>query len=125
MLLSGRVVQQRVKHDKFVGEQSGQPTSEENGDPLAIAARCHHNFVENVPIALLLAAVVELNGGNRKVLNGSLGALLVVRILHVELGLRGPKSLSNGRPIGYFGTLGFLGGMAGYAAYLVKGYWGF
>jgi len=77
-----------------------------------------------VPLALLLASIVELNGGNRKVLNGSLGALLLLRILHVELGLMGPGSMSNGHPIGYFGTLGFIGGMAGYAAYLVKGYWG-
>lgn len=68
---------------------------------------------------------MELNGGNRKVLVGSLDALLLLRILYVELGLLGPKSLSTGRPIGYFGTLGFIGGMAGYAAYLVKGYWGF
>lgn len=77
-----------------------------------------------MPLALLLASIVELNGGNRKVLNGSLGALLLLRILHVELGMLGPNASSDGRRIGYYGTLGFIGGMAGYATYLVKGYWG-
>jgi uncharacterized membrane protein YecN with MAPEG domain len=77
-----------------------------------------------VPLALLLASIVELNGGNRKVLNGSLGALLLLRILHVELGMLDPNASSNGRRIGYYGTLGFIGGMAGYATYLVKDYWG-
>jgi hypothetical protein len=81
--------------------------------------------VENVPVALLFASTFELNGGNRNVLNASLGTLLLLRILHVKLPLLDPKSLSTGRPIGYFGTLGFVGGMAGCAAYLVKGYWGF
>ncbi|KAK5658094.1 hypothetical protein OQA88_2650 [Cercophora sp. LCS_1] len=33
-----------------------------NEDPLYIASRCHENFIENVPFALILAAVAELNG---------------------------------------------------------------
>jgi hypothetical protein len=49
------------------------------------------------------------------VLSGSLGALLLLRILDVEFGIMGPGSLSNGRPVGYFGTLGFIGGVVGYA----------
>ena len=90
-----------------------------------MAARCHNNFVENVPLALLLAGIVELNGGNRKVLNGALGALLLIRIVHVEFGLKAPGNNGFGRAVGFFGTQGFMAGMAGYAAYLVKGYWGF
>jgi hypothetical protein len=42
-------------------------------------------------MALLLASIFELKGGNRKTLNGSLGALLLLRILHVEVGLLGPQ----------------------------------
>jgi uncharacterized membrane protein YecN with MAPEG domain len=87
--------------------------------------RCHHNFIENVPLALLLAGIVELNGGNRKALNAALGALLLFRILHVEFGLKGPGNNGFGRAVGFFGTGVYLIGMAGYAAYLVKGYWGF
>lgn len=78
-----------------------------------------------MPLALLLAGVVELNGGNRKILNGALGTLLLLRIIHVEFGLLSPKNLGFGRPIGYFGTQGYMASMAAYAAYLVKGYWGF
>jgi uncharacterized protein len=89
-----------------------------------VASRCHANFAENVPIALFLASVVDLNGGNRNVLGGSLAALLL-RILHIELSLVGPKAMSGGLPTDSYGTLGLIGGMAGYATYLVKGYWGF
>ncbi len=81
--------------------------------------------MENIPLALLTAAIVELNGGNRKVLNGGLAALLLFRILHVEFGLRSAEANAPGRLIGHFGTVGFLGGMSAYAAYLVKGYWGY
>ena len=82
------------------------------------------NFAENVPLALLLGAVVEMNGGNRKALTAGFAALFIARILHVELGLKGEKALGVGRPIGHMTTVGFIFGMAGYAAYLVKGYWG-
>jgi hypothetical protein len=78
-----------------------------------------------VPLALFVGAVVEMNGGNRKVLTGGFAALLVFRILHVEFGLKGKDTLGAGRIVGHFGSLGFIVGMAGYAAWLVKGYWGF
>jgi uncharacterized membrane protein YecN with MAPEG domain len=77
-----------------------------------------------MPLALFLGAVVEMNGGNRKVLTGSYAALLLFRILHAEFGIKGPNSTSIGRVIGAAGTLGFITGMSCYAAYLVKGYWG-
>lgn len=82
------------------------------------------NFAENVPLALLLAAVVELNGGSRKLLTAGLSVLLVSRILHAELGLMAKNSAGPGRTIGHVGTMGTIVGLAGYAAYLVKGYWG-
>ena len=85
---------------------------------------CHRNYVENVPLALLLAGIVELNGGDRKALNTALGVLLLLRIVHVEFGLKGPNNVGFGRAIGYFGTQSYMVGMAVYAAYLVKGYWG-
>ena len=74
-----------------------------------------------MPLGLLLASVVELNGGNRRVLNGALAALLVLRIIYVEFGLFSPKNLGFRRSVGYFGTQGYMAGMAGYAVYLVKG----
>ena len=76
-------------------------------------------------MALLVAAIVELNGGNRKVLSSGLAALLLFRILHVEYGIRSRDANAPGRLIGHLGTAGFLGGMSAYAVYLVKGYWGY
>ena len=74
-------------------------------------------------MAFILTAVAELNGANRKVLNYALAALFALRIAHAEFGLRGKNAHAMGRPIGFFGTQGFLGAMAAYSAYLVKGYW--
>ena len=91
--------------------------------PLSVAIRCHANFVEHVPLALMLAAVAELNGGNKQVLTLSLGGLLIARVLHVEFGLRNPGSTGMGRAVGYYGTMGTLGFLAGYAGWLVKDYW--
>lgn len=76
-------------------------------------------------MALLLGAIVEMNGGNRRALTGGFAALLVARLLHVELGLRGENAMGLGRVVGHMTTLGFITGMGGYAAWLVRGYWGF
>lgn len=102
----------------------GRPAESCSGD-LLVACRAQSNFADNVPFALLVAAFAEANGANRRILTGSLAALLLFRILHVEFGLKDKSTLGLGRPVGYLGTLGFLTGMSSYAAYLVKSYWGF
>ena len=112
-----------MNSEKFIGSSSTD--GDAASDPLTIASRCHGNFAETVPLALFLGAVVEMNGGNRKVLTGGCAWLFVMRLLHVELGLRGEKGMGNGRLIGHLGSIGFVVGMGGYAAWLVKGYWGF
>ena len=78
-----------------------------------------------MPLAFILVAVAELNGANRKTLNWSLAALFVLRVAHVELGLKGENTVGWGRPIGFWGTQAFIGGVAGWCGYLVKGYWGY
>ncbi len=103
-------------------EQSSTP-SDGSEDVLMAANRAQTNFSENVPLALALAAVVELNGGSRKALTAALSALLVLRVAHAEFGLMAKNYMGPGRPLGYFGTQGVIAGLAGYAAYLVKGYW--
>ncbi|KAL8751381.1 MAG: hypothetical protein Q9199_006453 [Rusavskia elegans] len=129
LLLSNRVVYQRIKHKQWIGDKlnsekdsTGNP---ENPDPLFLEGRCHLNFLENVPLAFILTAIAELNGANRSVLNYAMAALFAMRVGHVEVGLRGNGTMATGRPIGLFGTQGFLAGMAVYTAYLVKGYWGY
>lgn len=120
-LLSWRVVSQRLQTNKHLGTSE---TAAGGPDDLTVASRCHANFVENVPFALLLGVIVELNGGNRKILSGGLSALLAFRILHAEFGLRAKNATGFGRGIGHAGTISYLLGFAGYAGYLVKGYWG-
>jgi hypothetical protein len=53
---------------------------------LDVAIRRHANWTEHVPIALLLLALLELNGAGAALLHGLGATLFVARILH-PLGL--------------------------------------
>ncbi|KAN0114743.1 Membrane-associated, eicosanoid/glutathione metabolism (MAPEG) protein [Hyaloscypha variabilis] len=134
IILSGRIVAQRIKSEVFIGDtttttkDAANPAYTPAPDPLQVAIRCHANFLDVVPLAFTLLTIAELNGGNRKTLSYFMSTLLALRIVHAEGGLRLQGKFGNngvGRPIGYFGSIGVLGGLAGYTAYLVKGYWGF
>ena len=92
---------------------------------LHLATRAHSNFLENVPLAFILAAVAELNGANRKYLNYGMAALFAMRIAHVELGMHGKNTVGAGRPVAYYGTQAWLASVAAYGTWLVKGYWGY
>ena len=77
------------------------------GDPvnweLAQRVRAHQNFLEYVPIVLILMGVSELNGASSTMLH-SVGALLIVaRIAHM-LGLKHDNMAHIGRLIGAGGT---------------------
>lgn len=56
-----------------------------------------------------MIALGELNGIPTEYCHGFLGALFLLRVLHVEFGLRGKGTLGAGRPIGYvsFQTQGY------------------
>jgi uncharacterized membrane protein YecN with MAPEG domain len=49
---------------------------------LTVLIRRHANFVEHVPLALLLLALLELNGGARGLLHVLGTALLLARLIH-------------------------------------------
>lgn len=83
------------------------------------------NFAENVPLALLIAGIVELNGGSRRVLTTALSTLCVARVLHAEFGIMAKGYIGMGRRVGHVATQTVVVGLSGYVAYLVKGYWGF
>jgi uncharacterized protein len=123
IILALRVSAHRKATKTSLGSKA-EPTKSGQLDDLNVATRCHGNYAENVPFALLLGAIVEMNGGNRRVLTGGLAALLVGRLLHAELGLRSENAMGQGRLIGHLTTLSFILSMGGYAAWLVKGYWG-
>ncbi|KAK9779616.1 hypothetical protein SCAR479_03682 [Seiridium cardinale] len=125
--LSLRVVRNRLDDEHYIGDNSSKTPGHDSqkSNKLYVSSRAHANFAENVPLAFALAAVAELNGGNRKILTGAMATLFTLRVLHSELGIMKPEGMGRGRPIGYFGTIGTMLGLAGYAAFLVKDYWGF
>jgi uncharacterized membrane protein YecN with MAPEG domain len=85
----------------------------DNGDKdLIRRIRSHANFIESVPLAVVLLICVELMGAGNMWLHG-LGATLVIgRALHfLAMAKIGPFI---GRPIGMFATMG---------VYLVSSIW--
>ena len=75
------------------------------GNPaLEVAIRRHANWTEHVPIALILIALLELNGSSAVLLHGLGASLLVARILH-PLGLKADTMRVPLRGIGAVGTL--------------------
>lgn len=88
-LLSLNVVKTRIdlntwQGDKVIGkEHPGIKQPDGNTyDPLLMATRIHANMAENMPLTLVLAALAEINGADRKKLTTVLAAFTVVRILH-------------------------------------------
>jgi len=71
---------------------------------LETAIRRHANWTEHVPIALLLIALLELNGASAGLLHGLGATLLVGRILH-PLGLDAANMRSPLRGLGALATL--------------------
>lgn len=85
----------------------------DGGDPgLVVANRRQMNFVENVPLALVLMAMIELNGGSTTWLHVLGVFLLVARVVH-PFGLNVITAKSLARAIGAFGTLLVLLAAAG------------
>lgn len=76
----------------------------DGGDPqLLLAIRRHGNFVEFVPLALILLGVLELNAAPALAIHGLGAALLVFRICHATA-LKADTLENIGRGIGAGGT---------------------
>ncbi len=91
----------------LVGRQRGRANvSILHGDDmdLAVAIRRHGNFVEYVPLALVLMALIEANGGNALFLHVVGVLLLACRIAH-PFGLQHDKGATPLRAVGAGGTL--------------------
>jgi len=69
--------------------------------------RAHGNFVEYVPLALILIALLEVTGLRREWVALLGGALLVARVLHA-LGLWRSPGYSFGRFVGTMLTIGVI-----------------
>ena len=81
---------------------------------LAQAMRQHGNFVESVPLVLILMGVVEANGGNTVLLH-TMGVVVVIARAAQPIGLRHDRVI---HPLRFVGTVGtvtamvVLGGVA-------------
>lgn len=108
-----------------IRQESVPTVAKENRQPdrLLAAVRAQTNFAENVPLALILAGLVERDGGSKKILIWVLGALCVFRLIHVEAGLMSKGYMGRGRPIGFLGTVGINAGLAYWAAWGMLEYW--
>ncbi|CUS07096.1 unnamed protein product [Tuber aestivum] len=56
----------------------------QNGDPLSLARWCLGNYLKTAPMAMALAAIAELNGGNRRLVNYALGALFMGKVAQMH-----------------------------------------
>jgi hypothetical protein len=93
MFLALRVVQWRLRHRIGIGDGGN--------DELHRRVRVHANAVENLPLALILLAGLELNGLPDPIVHGLGASLLVARLAHAW-GLGRSSGTSPGR---FFGTL--------------------
>ena len=76
----------------------------DGGDPeLLLAMRRHANFVEFVPLALILVALLELGGVSGTAIHAMGAGLVVARIAHAT-GLKADTLSNPGRAIGAAGS---------------------
>ena len=71
---------------------------------LAQAMRRHGNFVEHVPLVLILMGIVEANGGNPTLLH-AMGAILVIARIAQPFGLHHDRMIHPLRAVGTVGTV--------------------
>ena len=91
------------------------------GDPqnmeLAERVRTHQNFLEYVPMVLIVMAAIEANGGSQTFLHVCGLLLIVARIAHA-VGLKHENMAHKGRFIGAAGTALITLAMAGYGGWI-------
>jgi hypothetical protein len=75
-----------------------------DSDPLFIATRRHGNFVEYVPMGLILMALLELNGVSAMAMHSFGLVLVIARVCH-PLGLKVGVDTHPLRAVGAVGTI--------------------
>lgn len=118
IFLQIRVTMARIKTQTSLAQSSKSSAGQDGNDPLLAACRAQANFAENVPLALILAGLVEINGGDGTILCAALVSLTMGRVMHGEFGLMSKGAGGIGRPIGFFSTIIVIVGLACYGAWL-------
>ena len=107
--LAARVSQLRNRHKVSIGDGGNEA--------LIRRMRAHANYGENMPIVLILLALIELAGGDPRILWGAAILFLIARILHA-FGMDRP-SPSRLRMFGMMGSVLPLLILVGYAVFIL------
>ena len=107
--LAARVSQLRSRHKVSIGDGGNEA--------LVRRMRAHANYGENMPVALILLALLELAGGDPRILWGAAILFILSRILHA-FGMDQPPP-SRLRMFGMMGTTLALVVLAGYAVFIL------
>jgi uncharacterized membrane protein YecN with MAPEG domain len=105
------VVRERLRQRVSLGD-GGKP-------PLVAAIRVHGNAVENIPLALVLLLLLELNGASPLAIHAYGGVLVAGRLMHAW-GLGRPRAVNRWRQLGMVLTWLAILGMA--ASLLVRAF---
>ncbi|MDV6317165.1 MAPEG family protein [Idiomarina sp. HP20-50] len=105
LALAAHIIRLRWKHR--VGLGTGE------AEELKIAVRIHGNFIEYVPLALILFAMMEMQNASAGLLHGLGIALIIARLCHAA-GLTRSAGVSLPRTIGVLTTFAVLLLAAGY-----------
>ena len=107
--LAGRVSQLRRAYRVSIGDGGNEA--------LHRRIRAHGNYSENMPIVLILLALVELAGGDPRILWGAAIIFIVARLLHAFGMDRTPPSRL--RMVGMMGSIFALLILVGYAVFML------
>ena len=116
LALIGLVLAARIGHGrvKFL-----VPMGDGGNPDMIVRMRTHANFVEYVPLFVVLLALLELAGANRTALTGIGAAMVLCRLLHA-IGM--PRPTPNFfRATGALGTFALTAGVAVYGLALALG----
>src|ERR1044072_3515634 len=97
--LSWRIMRMRARLEVMVGDGGERD--------LNVAVRMQGNFIEYVPMALLLMAFDEMAGWNPLGIHGLGVALLAARLAHVH-GMAQKKAMGKGRRLGAMLTFAII-----------------
>ena len=103
--LAARVSRLRALHKVSIGDGGNEA--------LVRRMRAHANYGENMPLVLILIGLIELAGGDARILWGAGIVFILARILHA-FGMDRPNP-SRLRMIGMLGNTLVLIGLAGWA----------
>ena len=107
LILSMLVSFRRVSLGKSEGDIAKYPYQDGNDETLKRRIRALGNFIEYVPLCLILLALIELNGASNNLLWGLGGCFAAGRILH-SIGMLSNPHFPLPRILGMFATYAIL-----------------